>query len=243
MKRLFGSTRYANVVATMALFVALGGTSYAAIVLPANSVGTREIKRNAVTGSDIKREAVTTDKVKDGSLTGKDFKAGELPTGAPGATGATGATGPAGPAGAKGDTGAKGDRGATGVPGFPSVVPPGKTITGVLGHQEQSAKAMAGPVREFVSFPVPARLSPSWTGINVADHPASGDDDNSCKGSAERPTAPIGMVCIYPTHAVNVTNAQGFQVSEDATQGFQVTWNVPVDGLTEFWAVWAYTGV
>ena len=39
----------ALVVSVIALSVALGGTSYAAIVLPANSVGTRQIKKNAVT--------------------------------------------------------------------------------------------------------------------------------------------------------------------------------------------------
>ena len=34
---------YANVVATCALFVALGGASYAALALPANSVGTKQL--------------------------------------------------------------------------------------------------------------------------------------------------------------------------------------------------------
>ena len=38
-----------NVVAYVALFVALGGTSYAAIKLPANSVGTRQIKNHSIT--------------------------------------------------------------------------------------------------------------------------------------------------------------------------------------------------
>jgi hypothetical protein len=62
---------YANVVASLALFLALGGVSYAAVTLPKNSVGSKQIKSNAVTSS----------KVKDGSLLGKDFKAGQLPTG------------------------------------------------------------------------------------------------------------------------------------------------------------------
>jgi hypothetical protein len=38
-----------NVVAYVALFVALGGTSYAALKLPANSVGTRQIKNHSIT--------------------------------------------------------------------------------------------------------------------------------------------------------------------------------------------------
>ena len=40
-----------NVVAYAALFIALGGSSYAAIKLPANSVGNRQLKKGAVTAS------------------------------------------------------------------------------------------------------------------------------------------------------------------------------------------------
>jgi hypothetical protein len=50
-------------IACVALAVALGGTSYAALSLPANSVGTKQLKRNAVIGS----------KVKPHSLTGRDI--------------------------------------------------------------------------------------------------------------------------------------------------------------------------
>jgi hypothetical protein len=39
----------AMVVASIALTVALGGTSYAAIRLPKNSVGTKQLRKNAVT--------------------------------------------------------------------------------------------------------------------------------------------------------------------------------------------------
>ena len=87
----------ALVVSVIALSVALGGTSYAAIVLPANSVGKRQIKKNAV----------TTAKVKNGSLRRADFGAGQVPAGATGAQGAAGATGPRGAKGDKGDAGAK----------------------------------------------------------------------------------------------------------------------------------------
>jgi hypothetical protein len=76
-------------VAFAALMVALGGTSYAIAQLPANSVGTKQLKRNAV----------TTVKVKDRSLLAKDFKSGQLPRGA---------RGPAGPQGAPGAPGAPG---------------------------------------------------------------------------------------------------------------------------------------
>lgn len=91
-----------NAVAYAALFVALGGTSYAAVRIPASSVGERQLKPRAVTASKLAPSAVTSASVRDGSLLARDFGAGQLPRGdqgppgAPGATGATGATGPPG---------------------------------------------------------------------------------------------------------------------------------------------------
>ena len=64
----------AMVVACIALTVALGGTSVAAIqALPKNSVGTKQLKKNAVTGPKIKANAVTGAKVAANSLTGADI--------------------------------------------------------------------------------------------------------------------------------------------------------------------------
>ena len=74
---------FSNVIALLALFIALGGTSYAVTALPKNSVGTQQLKKNAVTGV----------KVKNGSLSSADFAAGTLLKGDTGASGATGATG------------------------------------------------------------------------------------------------------------------------------------------------------
>jgi hypothetical protein len=74
------------IVACVALAVALGGVSYAASQLPANSVGTPQLKANAVNSS----------KVLNGSLLKADFKPGQAPVGP---------TGPTGPTGAKGDPG------------------------------------------------------------------------------------------------------------------------------------------
>lgn len=89
MPRLFRGSSYANVTATLALVVALGGTSYAAIKLPANSVGTAQVKP----------DAITSGKVRNGSLLRRDFKLGELPGAQRGADGARGPAGPSGPAG------------------------------------------------------------------------------------------------------------------------------------------------
>jgi hypothetical protein len=77
-KRLGRSITYSNVVATMALFIALGGVSYAAVKLPKNSVGTKQIKKNAVTGVKIKKGTLTGDKLKNATITGKAVKDGGL---------------------------------------------------------------------------------------------------------------------------------------------------------------------
>jgi len=59
----------ALVVSLIALFVALGGTSYAAITaLPANSVGTKQLKNSAVTGAKIKNGAITAAKISTSAL-------------------------------------------------------------------------------------------------------------------------------------------------------------------------------
>jgi len=84
-----------NLVAYLALFVALGGTSYAAVKLPRNSVGSGQLRANSVTG----------EKVRNGSLLAADFRRGQLPAGAQGVAGLTGPTGPAGAAGPAGQRG------------------------------------------------------------------------------------------------------------------------------------------
>jgi hypothetical protein len=60
------------VVALIALAVALGGTGYAAVSLPANSVGTKQLKKSAVTRAKVKANAITGAKVKNDSLTRSD---------------------------------------------------------------------------------------------------------------------------------------------------------------------------
>jgi len=122
---------FSNVVAVIALFIALGGVSYAAVKIPKNSVGTKQLKNNAV----------NSNKVKNGSLLAKDFKKGQIPKGPQGPRGATGATGlqglpgVTGPAGATGSAGATGATGSTGPAGVTGDVGP----TGMTGADGSSA--------------------------------------------------------------------------------------------------------
>jgi hypothetical protein len=60
----------ANTVAYLALFVALGGTGYAAISIPAGSVGTRQLRNGAVTANKLARGSVTPAKLDARSIAG-----------------------------------------------------------------------------------------------------------------------------------------------------------------------------
>jgi hypothetical protein len=59
---------YSNAIATMALFIALGGVAVAA-GLPKNSVGPKQLKRGAVTTPKIRKKAVTSAKLATGAVT------------------------------------------------------------------------------------------------------------------------------------------------------------------------------
>jgi hypothetical protein len=93
---------FANVVSVIALFVALGGSSYAALTVTGKTVKNssltgKDLKNNSVTGKDVK--GLASGDVVDRSLLAKDFEAGQLPSGPRGFTGPAGATGPGGATG------------------------------------------------------------------------------------------------------------------------------------------------
>ncbi len=71
---------YATVVAYDALFVALGGTTYAAANIPAGSIGTQKLRNGAVTHAKLHANAVTAINVVDNSLTGAQINASTLGT-------------------------------------------------------------------------------------------------------------------------------------------------------------------
>jgi len=114
MKRLRVKLTYANVMATIAVFIALGGASYAAVKLPKNSVGANQLKKEAVTPAKLSKASKI-------ALTGPQAPVGVQgpsgPQGPRGDTGAMGATGEQGEKGEKGDQGEKGEKGDQGEPG------------------------------------------------------------------------------------------------------------------------------
>jgi hypothetical protein len=148
---------YANVVSSAALFLALGGGSYAAATLPKNSVGSNQIKKNAIGAS----------KVRDGSLMSRDFKNGQLPAGARGAQGLPGVQGLRGATGAPGAPGTNGDPGPSGTSGAHVVGGTPTTIAAVNGFGTATVTCPAGEVVLSGSFSQ-ADGSPSITVFRTA---------------------------------------------------------------------------
>ncbi len=182
----------ALVVSVIALSVALGGTSYAAIVLPANSVGTRQIKKNAV----------TTAKVKNGSLQRADFGAGQVPAGATGATGGRGAAGATGPRGAKGDKGDAGTNGTNGSDGVDGIDGTNGTANVVVRESAPSPVAASGIV-SVTAFCLPGERA---TG---GGYDAGGNGEFGTVALDSQPTATATVPNGWTVKVNNVTTLAG----------------------------------
>jgi hypothetical protein len=88
MTKLKSRLNYANVTATLALFVALGGSSYAALKLPRNSVGSTQLRAGSVGSSELRDRSV---RLRDVSMSARVALKGQQ-----GPMGPVGVQGPAG---------------------------------------------------------------------------------------------------------------------------------------------------
>ena len=79
-------------MASLAMFVALGGTSYAAMKITGKdvkngSLTARDIKNGSLTGRDVRANSIGARAIRNGRLTAADFKGGQLPAGPQGPKG------------------------------------------------------------------------------------------------------------------------------------------------------------
>ena len=173
-------------VALVALLVALGGTSYAAITITGKNVKNSsltgaDVKNSSLTGADIRNSSIASADVRNGSLLAADFKPGQLVSGAPGPQGPQGAQGPQGPQGAKGDTGPPGPLADT--------LPSGRTLTGVYAIGSGASGCCPS---DSISFS-PRLASDPTVHFQATGDPATAD----CPGSVNAPSAAAGHLCIY----------------------------------------------
>ena len=145
---------YANVIATLSLFIALSlGTAYAADKIGSkdiakNAIKSKHIKAGNVKNPDLALGAVNSEKVADGSLLSSDFAAGQLPSGSEGPQGETGAKGETGPQGPEGPQGPQGPQGPEGPrrPAGSTACPTGMTrLPATALCYETTARAAVSP--------------------------------------------------------------------------------------------------
>jgi hypothetical protein len=97
LRKLRSQLSYANVAATLALVLAVGGgTSYAVTKIRARDIGyhavtgskvnwnaitASKVKNSSLSGRDLRGNSVSTSDIRNGSLRAQDFAAGQLPNG------------------------------------------------------------------------------------------------------------------------------------------------------------------
>jgi hypothetical protein len=230
-----------NVVAYLALFVALGGTSYAAVTLKKNSVKTQHVKDGTLKRSDFARGVLPAGPT--GASTPRDGQAGT-----PGRDGAAGPAGSQGDRGPQGERGPQGDRGPAGVSLLEDEVPSGATITGAFGGVRVGA--IDNPSRlwaETVSLPVPAANDLTNDKLGFApSYEQTGTKRDWCTGSADNPTAPPGRVCVYPIQSDRVFNVNPLQMTNShegggLRRGFTIWMQNTTSGSFTLTGTWAYT--
>src|SRR4051812_13463739 len=123
-----------NFVAYLALFFALGGSSWAAAssLLPRNSVGSGQIIDGSIALTDLSNSTRV-------ALHGQRGRPGPSgPAGAPGAPGPAGAQGPQGSQGAKGDPGPQEPKGDAGSAGPQGATGPAGTVTWTAAYSSHT---------------------------------------------------------------------------------------------------------
>jgi hypothetical protein len=234
------------VVALIALTVALGGTGYAAVTLPAKSVGTKQLKNKAVTTKKLNTGAVKGAKVAADTLTGADVLESSLAkvpsaANADEANHAKNADNATQAANATHATNADNATHAATADSAPYLtdVPSGKTLR---GQYEMDFAPGSGQIWgqgfSFVHALPPGTYTAHY--INAGATPPA-----ECPGTAANPHAAADHLCIYEVSA-NKTGTNVLDPSTNTTGrggrfGFGLWINGPASGNAWARGSWAVT--
>lgn len=249
---------YANVIATIALFVALGGAAVAA-GLPKNSVGPNQLKRGAVSTPKLKRAAVkagkiapkavvagklganavlpgnlgngiiTTAKLSDGAVIASKIKNGAVTTNKLNNGAVTTAK--------LGDGSVTLGKLADNVAPLIGTLKSGQTLRGVFSVGD-TAGATAETVRSSVSFQFPLTNTPTVSVLK------KGETNGNCSGlgSGQTPAATGGNLCVYITESKGLDATNPLVAENNTRLGFGLV--AKSDGVAgEYFAYgqWAVT--
>lgn len=177
-------------------------------------------------------------------------------SGQAGAQGPQGVQGNAGPAGAKGEKGDVGPAGKNGIGSF-EPVPSGLTVTGLMGDSTCVGTLLSPTLGREIFVSVKSSTNLPDENVVVKDTAAvvatcpdltkcyTAEEISvlhKCTGTPNNPTAPPGVVCIYPT---DFRGPQSLRAKGKGGYGFSVSWTGQLVSSSlscgVFEAVWAYT--
>jgi hypothetical protein len=250
---------YANVIATIALFVALGGVAVAA-GLPKNSVGPNQLKRGAVTTSDLRRGAVTSGKIRPKAVTAGKLGANavlpgnlgngiittnKLSNGAVTAAKIKNGVVTTNKLDNEAVTAAKLGKGSVTLAKLADEVAPllgtlksGQTLRGAFDVGDTAA-APGETNRNAVSFQFPLLNAPTATVL--APDETSANCGGLGGGASQTPLAAAGNLCVYVTKRVNLDETAPLTVENDTRLGFGLVAKAKEAGEYYAYGQWAVT--
>lgn len=259
ISKLRPKVTYSNVIATIALFIALGGAAVAA-GLPKHSVGPKQLKRGAVTPAALRRAAVTSPKlapksvivgklgpsavlpgnIVDGGITSRKIAASAVI-----ASSIKNGVVTANKLANEAVTTAKLGKGSVTTAKLSDDVAPllgtlrsGQTLRGTFDVGSTGADA-AELARSGVSFQFPLLNAPKTTILK------SGQTSANCGGlgggNAQTPQATGGNLCIYITEEGNLDETTPLQVENNTRLGFGLAAKSKIVGAYFALGQWAVT--
>lgn len=237
--RIGSKLNYSNAIATIALFIALGGAAVAAGI-PKNSVGPHQLKRGAVTAAKIRKFAVTSAKLANKSVIAAKLAPNSVGPGAIGNGAVTSAklgansvlaaaikngviTNPK--LGNEIVTTAKLANGSVTpaklsaeIGGTVSTLKAGQTLRGVFDVGSTNPILVANTANGAVSFSLPLNNPPTVTVLK------KGEKTANCAGlsggNEQTPQATGGNLCIYLTTETNLDATTPLAAENNTRLGF-----------------------
>jgi len=228
LTRLRSKFSYANVMATIAVFLMLTGIGYAVAALPKKSVGPKQLKNGAVRTKKIKKSAVNASKIKQGAVGRSEIASGAV------------------------NTGKISNQSVTRSKIADSAIPllgtlrTGQTLRGSFNVGAVPGGA-GNEAHNGYSFQFPLANTPTAPSANVIDLVANPSANTaSCSGvsggNQQTPNAAGGQLCIYITGKTNLDATTPVEVENTSRLGFGIAAHSGV-AVTEYLATgfWAVT--
>ena len=227
LTRLRSKFTYANVMATVAVFLMLTGIGYAVAALPKKSVGPKQLKNGAVRTKKIKQNAVNASKIKTGSVGRSEIASGAINTGKISNQSVT-----------------RSKVADSAIP-FLGTLRTGQTLRGSFNLGDNGG--VAATTHDGYNFPFPLSNTPTAPQANVIDLVANPSASTaSCSGvsggNAQTPNAAAGQLCVYITGKTNPAATNPVEIENTSRLGFGLKATSLAAGdfvATGFWAVTA----